>query len=159
MLVDPEPTACTKSERSVKDAGSSIGVGATDIFGCIAISLYGLETSPPRFYACRDIPGGGVLLALSTLLKIVRRFKRVDSAVAFSQFICISHDRCWPGPLHMQAVKHVKSHLLMRASTSLRTLTFSYSIVDSDQPVFKDDLLVDLLAVLRQQRTHQSSEL
>ena len=43
-------------------------MGATDIFGRIATSLYGMETSVPTFTACHDVPGGGVLLALPALL-------------------------------------------------------------------------------------------
>ena len=54
--------------RSGKDAASPIGMGATDIFGRIATSLYGMETSPPTFTACHDVPDGGVLLALPALL-------------------------------------------------------------------------------------------
>jgi hypothetical protein len=43
-------------------------MGATDIFGRIATSLYGMETLPPTFTTCHDVPVGGVLLALPALL-------------------------------------------------------------------------------------------
>lgn len=45
-------------------------MGATDIFGRIATSLYGMETLPPTFTACHDVPAGGVLLALPALLAL-----------------------------------------------------------------------------------------
>jgi len=45
-------------------------MGATDIFGRIATSLYGMETMPPTFTVCHDVPAGGVLLALPALLAI-----------------------------------------------------------------------------------------
>lgn len=56
--------------RSAKDAAAPIGMGATNIFGRLATSLYGMETSPPTFTACNDVPDGGVLLALPALLAI-----------------------------------------------------------------------------------------
>ena len=43
-------------------------MGATDIFGRIATSLYGMDALPPTFTACHDVPNGGVLLALPALL-------------------------------------------------------------------------------------------
>lgn len=45
-------------------------MGATDIFGRIATSLYGMEALLPTFSACYDVPAGGVLLALPALLAI-----------------------------------------------------------------------------------------
>jgi len=45
-------------------------MGATDVFGRIATSLYGKEALPPTFSACYDVPDGGVLLALPALLAI-----------------------------------------------------------------------------------------
>lgn len=45
-------------------------MGATDIFGRVATSLYGMEALPPTFSACYDVPDGGVLLALPALLAI-----------------------------------------------------------------------------------------
>ena len=54
--------------RSAKDAAAPIGMGATDIFGRIATSLYGMKTLPPTFTASHDVPDGGVLLALPALL-------------------------------------------------------------------------------------------
>lgn len=55
---------CEKCRRcSIPDR-----LGATDIFGRIATSLYGMESLPPTFNACHDVPDGGVLLALPALL-------------------------------------------------------------------------------------------
>ncbi len=54
--------------RSAEDAASPIGMGATNIFGRIATSLYGMDSLPPTFNTCHDVPDGGVLLALPALL-------------------------------------------------------------------------------------------
>ncbi len=45
-------------------------MGATDIFGRIGTSLYGMKASVPTFTACHDVPDGGVLFALPALLAI-----------------------------------------------------------------------------------------
>jgi len=43
-------------------------MGATDIFGRLATSLFGCEALDPSFAFCNDVPKGGVLLALPVLL-------------------------------------------------------------------------------------------
>jgi len=59
-----------KSDRSAVDAAAPIGMGATDIAGRLATSIFGNEALPPLFKACLDIPKGGVLLALPALLAV-----------------------------------------------------------------------------------------
>ena len=67
-LAAPNLPACSKSERSLADSQSPIGMGATDIAGRMATSIFGCEALPPSFTSCLDIPKGGVLFAIPALL-------------------------------------------------------------------------------------------
>lgn len=58
----------TKSERSVEDNKSLMGVGATNILARVSASL-GITTGTAiEFQPCADVPYGGVLFALPALL-------------------------------------------------------------------------------------------
>ncbi len=58
----------TKSERSVEDNTAVMGVGATNMLARIASSFGKLNGVEIEFQACADVPYGGVLLALPSLL-------------------------------------------------------------------------------------------
>jgi len=47
-----------------------IGMGATDVLGRIATSIFRCEAFEPVFSSCHDVPNGGVLLALPALISV-----------------------------------------------------------------------------------------
>lgn len=62
--------ASTKSERSAIDSAAPMGYGATRSLERVAAALGGLGPAPLAFEPARDIPQGGVLLALPALLAV-----------------------------------------------------------------------------------------
>lgn len=46
-------------------------MGATDILGRLATSIFRQEASAPAFPCCHDVPNGGLLLALPALIVVV----------------------------------------------------------------------------------------
>ena len=62
-------TTC-KSDRSREDASAPIGMGATNTFGRLEASLFEGGPVAPEFFPCLDVPNGGVLLALPSLLNM-----------------------------------------------------------------------------------------
>lgn len=65
---DSEPYLNTKSQRSSEDHSATMGMGATDLPGRLAASLG--QSGPPAisFQPALDVPSGGVLLAIPSLL-------------------------------------------------------------------------------------------
>ena len=87
----------TKSERSIKDANASLGMGATDSLGRTAARFGLVRGVKPKFVNCLDVPQGGVLLALPALLAngllnhTKDTFKMKEAFYsAFSLFICMA---------------------------------------------------------------------
>ena len=60
--------ATSKSQRSITDSQTVIGMGATDMIGRIAASVGLMGPVAPQFKASYDVPNGGVLFALPALL-------------------------------------------------------------------------------------------
>src|SRR5258708_35470512 len=65
-----EDTASNKSERSEIDSCAPMGYGATRSLERVAAAMGELQAAPIVFEAARDIPQGGVLLALPALLAV-----------------------------------------------------------------------------------------
>lgn len=65
---EDERPASTKSQRSGEDSSASMGMGATDVPGRLAASIG--QSGPPTlsFQPAFDVPNGGVLLAIPSLL-------------------------------------------------------------------------------------------
>jgi hypothetical protein len=62
--------ASNKSERSEIDSRAPMGYGATRSLERVAAAMGALEAAPIVFEAARDIPQGGVLLALPALMAV-----------------------------------------------------------------------------------------
>ena len=90
-----------KSARNAIDAAAPLGMGATDVLGRIATSIFRCEASAPVFSSCKDVSNGGVLLALPALLavglltqtekyfQLVRGFYRLDSIFLLLAFMAL----------------------------------------------------------------------
>ena len=90
-----------KSARNAIDAAAPLGMGATDVLGRIATSIFRCEASVPVFSSCKDVSNGGVLLALPALLavglltqtekyfQLVRGFYRLDSIFLLLAFMAL----------------------------------------------------------------------
>src|SRR5262249_25035285 len=63
-------TATNKSERTETDSSALMGYGATRSLERVAAAMGELEVAPIIFEAAQDIPQGGVLLALPSLLAV-----------------------------------------------------------------------------------------
>jgi hypothetical protein len=63
-----EEVGNTKSERSAIDSAATMGYATTRSDERVAASMGMLSSAPIRFEAARDVPQGGVLLALPSLL-------------------------------------------------------------------------------------------
>ena len=66
--VSTEIAASTKSERSDIDSEAAMGCGATRSEERVMAAMGVLTSAPIRFEAAQDVPNGGVLLALPSLL-------------------------------------------------------------------------------------------
>ena len=62
------PSASSKSERSEDDSAAPMGYAATRTLERVAAAMGELESAPIQFESARDIPCGGVLLAVPALL-------------------------------------------------------------------------------------------
>jgi hypothetical protein len=60
--------ASSKSERSQSDSEAPMGYGATRTLERVAAAMGELGSAPVEFYPARDVPRGGVLLAVPALL-------------------------------------------------------------------------------------------
>jgi hypothetical protein len=69
-LISAEDTASNKSERSEIDSAAPMGYGALRSLERVAAAMGALEAAPVVFEEARDIPKGGVLLALPALLAV-----------------------------------------------------------------------------------------
>jgi hypothetical protein len=67
-LTPDDDSASCKSERSEIDSSAPMGYGATRSLERVAAAMGALEAAPIVFEAARDIPQGGVLLALPALM-------------------------------------------------------------------------------------------
>ena len=61
-------TGRTKSERSIEDVESGMGMGCTRVLERVKAAVGGLDEAPSRFEEVVDVPNGGVLWALPSLL-------------------------------------------------------------------------------------------
>ncbi len=62
--------APNKSNRSIRDASSPIGMGSTDALGRVVSSLYGGGPCNPIFEQQVDVPNGGIVFTLPFLLSM-----------------------------------------------------------------------------------------
>ncbi|MCX6629690.1 MAG: hypothetical protein NTW28_18895 [Candidatus Solibacter sp.] len=69
-LTPDENFASNKRERSEIDSSAPMGYGATRSLERVAAAMGELEAAPIVFEAARDIPQGGVLLALPALMAV-----------------------------------------------------------------------------------------
>src|ERR1035438_4185572 len=69
-MIPPAGPASNKSERSEIDSAAPMGYGATRTLERVAAAMGELEAAPIVFQAAKDIPEGGVLLALPALLAV-----------------------------------------------------------------------------------------
>lgn len=61
-------TGRTKSERSIEDVESGMGMGCTRVLERVRAAVGGLDEAPSSFDEVVDVPNGGVLWALPSLL-------------------------------------------------------------------------------------------